>query len=455
VGVETDERAVCRYNPTPTNFASMIGFDRTGGIQHTKEEAGLQDDQNYLYYVQCRDEAGNLNSTDYLINFSVGSYSNGGADTTPPIRSSGLPSGTLSSGTTSTTISLSTNENATCKYDTTSTTYSLMANTFSTTGTTSHSQLITGLSNGQTYTYYVRCEDILGNENTNDFMISFSVSSGVSPTILLQENFEDGNLASRGWYDAPSAVISTTEHVSGSTGSMEFHFNSGAQRPVSRLARHSIAESDSVYLSYWVKYSDNWVGSNRNYHPHDFHFFTNEDPSYLGPAYSFLTTYTEMSYYNGQFRPRMALQDAKNIDADQINVNLVGITEDRAVCGCNGVPESSHSDMDYIECYGCPSSCYNAKVWTGPSVLERGKWHFVESYFQLNSVTGGIGQPDGIIRLWIDGNLVINHDDVYLRTGIHPDMMFNQFVGLPYIGDGSPVAQTFWVDNITVATGRV
>jgi hypothetical protein len=56
VGVETDERATCRHNP-----------------QHTKEETGLQDDSNYLYFVQCRDEVGNLNSTNYLINFSVGS----------------------------------------------------------------------------------------------------------------------------------------------------------------------------------------------------------------------------------------------------------------------------------------------------------------------------------------------------------------------------------------------
>jgi hypothetical protein len=78
VGVETDERAICRHNPTPIDFASMTDFDRTGGIQHTTEETGLQDYQNYLYYVQCQDEAGNLNSTDYLINFSVGSYSNGG-----------------------------------------------------------------------------------------------------------------------------------------------------------------------------------------------------------------------------------------------------------------------------------------------------------------------------------------------------------------------------------------
>jgi hypothetical protein len=31
-------------------------------------------------------------------------------------------------------------------------------------------------------------------------------------------------------------------------------------------------------------------------------------------------------------------------------------------------------------------------------------------------------------------------------------MRFNQFVVGPYIGDGSPVAQTFWIDDLLVAT---
>jgi len=33
-------------------------------------------------------------------------------------------------------------------------------------------------------------------------------------------------------------------------------------------------------------------------------------------------------------------------------------------------------------------------------------------------------------------------------------MRFNQFIIAPYIGDGSPVDQTMWVDNLTVATSR-
>jgi len=62
--------------------------------------------------------------------------------------------------------------------------------------------------------------------------------------------------------------------------------------------------------------------------------------------------------------------------------------------------------------------------------------------------------PDGIVRYWFDGQLVIEHTDVLLRTGAHPNMKFNQFMIAPYIGDGSPVDQTMWVDDLTVATGR-
>ncbi|MGD9276589.1 MAG: hypothetical protein PVJ67_05430 [Candidatus Pacearchaeota archaeon] len=105
----------------------------------------------------------------------------GAGDTTPPVRSNGLPTGTLASGTTSTTISLSTDEVANCRYSTTAgTSYSSMANTFSTTDSTSHSTFVSGLSDGGSYSYYVRCNDTSGNYNTNDFTISFSVASGGS-----------------------------------------------------------------------------------------------------------------------------------------------------------------------------------------------------------------------------------------------------------------------------------
>ena len=98
---------------------------------------------------------------------------------TPPVLSNGSPSGTLSYGTTSTTLALTTDENATCKYDTVpGTSYASMPNTFTTTGSTSQSTSITGLSSGNSYSYYVRCQDTLGNTDSADYLITFNISSG-------------------------------------------------------------------------------------------------------------------------------------------------------------------------------------------------------------------------------------------------------------------------------------
>ncbi len=100
-------------------------------------------------------------------------------DITPPVRSNGKPTGTLSSSTTSTTISLTTDEISTCKYSTVSNVlYDYMTNSFSAIDATSHSKLMTGLSSGKTYNYYVKCKDSAGNKNSDDYLISFSISSG-------------------------------------------------------------------------------------------------------------------------------------------------------------------------------------------------------------------------------------------------------------------------------------
>ena len=95
-----------------------------------------------------------------------------------PVASGGQPTGVLPSGTTQATLSLNTNENATCRYATTSgVPYASMANTFSTTGGTTHSTLVTGLVNGTNHSYYVRCQDAAGHPDTYDYVIAFGVSS--------------------------------------------------------------------------------------------------------------------------------------------------------------------------------------------------------------------------------------------------------------------------------------
>ena len=119
----------------------------------------------YIWNVNCSDSSGNsaFNATNRTLT----------VDATPPGITASGPTVTQTSG--SVTLTATTNESATCKYDTTYTTnYSAMASTFLSTGSTSHSNALS-LSNGN-YNYYVLCSDAVNNMMTTTTNISFSVS---------------------------------------------------------------------------------------------------------------------------------------------------------------------------------------------------------------------------------------------------------------------------------------
>ncbi len=275
--------------------------------------------------------------------------------------------------------------------------------------------------------------------------------------VLLSEGFEDASVAGRGWYDNTAPAISTVEHHGGS-GALQMAFAQGGTKPVKGGSlRHKFTPTDRVFLRYYVKYSANWIGSGVSYHPHEFHFVTNLDGDWVGPSATHLTTYIEHGYQNGGI-PRLAMQDALNIDTTKINVDLTGLTEQRAAGGCNGQPDGFTTN-----CYQQGGQWFNEKRWNGgpvafsptPGPGYKNDWHKIEVYFQLNSIRNGTAQSDGIAQYWFDDQLLIDHRNVQFRTGANPGMQFDQFLIAPWIGVGSPVAQTMWVDDVVVATGRV
>jgi len=138
----------------------------TGIISGTPTTQGT-----FNFTIQVKDNENNTATKSLSITINQ-------PDTTPPTRSNGSPTGELPAGTTQITLSLTTNENATCRYSATpNIPYASMTNTFSNTGTTSHSTTITGLSSGNTYNYYIKCIDTSNNANTDDYTISFSIAS--------------------------------------------------------------------------------------------------------------------------------------------------------------------------------------------------------------------------------------------------------------------------------------
>jgi hypothetical protein len=276
--------------------------------------------------------------------------------------------------------------------------------------------------------------------------------------VFFQESFDDANLGARGWYDNTGLLITTSEHTGSAGSSAQFHFLAGATTPTSGGAiRHKFPASNSMYVAYDVKYSTNWVGSAHTYHPHEFYALSTWDADYDGLSNDWLTLYLEENYQNGGI-PRMSMQDNKAINSalGALPINVVSLTENRSTAGCNGMVEAN---MGW-ECWNGPP-WYNLKQLNGPVVFQpnpgagyKNNWNHVEAYYQLNTIVNGVGQANGVMQYWFNGTLIIDRHDILFITGARAGLQLSQFVIAPYIGDGSPVDQSMWVDNITVAAAR-
>jgi hypothetical protein len=81
ISVETNENATCKFCSTDSSYTSLCkAFDTTGKKNHSAE-VGPLNNEDYVYYVRCKDKAGNANTKSATIEFTVDAGSN---DTTPP-----------------------------------------------------------------------------------------------------------------------------------------------------------------------------------------------------------------------------------------------------------------------------------------------------------------------------------------------------------------------------------
>jgi len=277
---------------------------------------------------------------------------------------------------------------------------------------------------------------------------------------LFQEDFENNAFAARGWYDNTAMALTTAQHIAGSTHALELHFPAGSTTPVQGgPARHLFQATPTLYVSYWVKYSDNWVGSGQPFHPHEFLVLSDRDGDYMNPSNAWLAAYIEHNYQNGG-TPRLSMQDnmAINLSYGTVPNDLINVTENRSTSGCNGVAEPNvHTSCYYNPPWYNDKEISAASVWFQPTPGPgyKGNWNHVEVYLQLNSVVGGVGVPDGVMQYWFNSALAIDRHDILWRTGARATLQFHQFLIAPYIGNGgSPVDQSMWVDDLAVATAK-
>jgi len=114
----------------------------------------------------------------------------------PPVISSVRPDGILPAGTSAVNLEINTDENAMCHYSTSPyISYSEMSDEFSMRGTTYFYTTVSGLENGNTYFYYVKCTDSFSNTNQADYVIEFAVADDPSPSISdVRGCFKNGDI---------------------------------------------------------------------------------------------------------------------------------------------------------------------------------------------------------------------------------------------------------------------
>lgn len=245
-----------------------------------------------------------------------------------------------------------------------------------------------------------------------------------SKATLFSEHFDDTKIKSRKWYDMTRIRI--VGNAFAGKGCIEYEWpDKKSKVKGSSPMRHLFKPTDEIYIRFYLKLSKGWGWTGRNYHPHLTHFMTTENSKWHGPAASHLTLYVEP--VNGKLR--LAAQDIQNKTAPH------GLTQ------------------------GPLRGGYNGKFYDSKKVLFKDdKWHCVEAHFKLNTLDlkNDRPNPDGIVRGWFDGKLVVKHTNVILRSTDFPKMKFNHFLLAPYFGPGLlPHAQKLWIDELTVSKKRI
>lgn len=318
----------------------------------------------------------------------------------------------------------------------------------------------TGLSASTLYSYTVSAIDAAGNESAKSAAASATTQAAQGNpggTVLFQDPMENSSFASRGWYDNTNQGTIVAGGQSGNC--LQWAWAQGGTKPTNgATTRMAFTPTESLFITYYVKFQTGWRGSQKLYHPHMMYILSdidhNEEP-YHSLAANYLDVYLEFISKIGTYEvnPSIALQDELNVNTSYgVPPNdLRALTEDRSVAYCNTPPSTGASGDCYAD--GLPYY-YSSNTWKDTSTdISKNTWHKVEVYLKMNSISGGKGVNDGIIQEWIDGVLKIDHSDVLFRTNTYPTMKFAQFVLAPYIGDGSPIAQTMWIDELTVSTG--
>jgi len=164
LSLQTNEAANCRYSLNDTSYSKMI-YAFIHNADGTKHQSDFSVQQNgfYTLYARCIDPDKN-ESESFVIQFTTATTSIP-ADLQAPVLENALPKGELEQYQTMQIMSVSTNENASCRYATENVLFNQMSLGFTPNENGLDHQVTLAVSPGEHYSFYLRCLDASSNES--------------------------------------------------------------------------------------------------------------------------------------------------------------------------------------------------------------------------------------------------------------------------------------------------
>jgi uncharacterized protein YjdB len=209
----------------------------------------------------------------------------------------------------------------------------------------------------------------------------------------------------------------TTPWFQGNRG-LEVRAPSGSHNGTSwdfTFAAEGLAEPDAIYLRYYVRFNDTWQKSG---------------DGEIGKLPGFGGTYNRCGW--GGDPGDGTCWSARMMNFDAGATNQVGFY-------------TYHMDQ---------GGSYGEHMRWSP-LLERGRWYCVEAYVQLNSLSGGTANSDGVLRGWVDGALAMERTNLRFRnvsaTRVEK-IWWDIYIGGSWTADRN---MAIHFDNVVVARQRI
>jgi hypothetical protein len=250
-----------------------------------------------------------------------------------------------------------------------------------------------------------------------------TLASPARRAILFQEDFEDENLAARGfidiakWGEGKSLSIAGPPEVKANTGQRCLKIRY-AQGDTGGWLHRLFKGVPEVYCRYYRLFPAGWEWP-KGYGPHD---------TLLYAGRFNVPTDTDLSIY---------LDFWKSADT------LVRVATARQKWGYGGYGE-------LLRKYGGVANQTPYNVDPADKV-QLGQWHCVEFYARLSDP----GKENGCLRLWVNGKLVSELDGLPLVDEQHGGILFDRWMLGPYFHGGSHKEQWNYLDSLVVATSYI